>query len=219
MSVCPWAEKLLAAETWWCRDGMLGPLGVTSSPACECARAIVKMFSRKSFLAIAARTPNEPVARIPSPLTRSTMPQSCKDLRAALAFCLQNSDCIMVSSTAPCTPLSHSHHHQVERHTPGDCLRPPLKYTLPTQCQQLQRGYAECKKGLIDMRKRFRGNRPISVAGPVETGQFGEKGPAEDDKVGTIEERGYMLYAGRPHKSVPESKGDGDPGADKGERK
>ncbi|KAF2279795.1 uncharacterized protein EI97DRAFT_371459 [Westerdykella ornata] len=119
------------------------------------------------------------------------MPQSCKDIRAALAFCLQNSDCIMV-----------------ERNKPGDCLRPPLKYTLPTQCQQLQKGYAECKKGQIDMRKRFRGNRPISLPGQLETGSFG-KGRAEDDKVGTIEEKGYMLYAGRPHKPQ-ESKGEED---------
>ncbi|KAF2265067.1 hypothetical protein CC78DRAFT_494125 [Lojkania enalia] len=122
------------------------------------------------------------------------MPQSCKDIRAALAFCLQNSDCIMV-----------------ERHQPGECLRPPLKYTLPTQCQQLQKGYAECKRGLIDMRKRFRGNRPISVAaaGRLETGEFAPK----DDKEGTIEEKGYMLYAGRPYKNVRETKGEDDPEA------
>ncbi|KAL1596377.1 hypothetical protein SLS60_009023 [Paraconiothyrium brasiliense] len=117
------------------------------------------------------------------------MPQSCKDIRAALAFCLQNSDCIMV-----------------ERNKPGDCLRPPLKYTLPTQCQQLQKGYAECKKGQIDMRKRFRGNRPISVAGQLETGAFGEGRAEKDEKLGTIEEKGYMLYAGRPYKGVQESR-------------
>ncbi|KAF2107659.1 cytochrome c oxidase assembly protein PET191-domain-containing protein [Lophiotrema nucula] len=117
------------------------------------------------------------------------MPQSCKDIRAALAFCLQNSDCIMV-----------------ERNSPGDCLRPPLKYTLPTQCQQLQKGYAECKKGQIDMRKRFRGNRPIAVAGQLETGNFGSK-KEKDEKEGTIEEKGYMLYAGRPYKNVRETDG------------
>ncbi|KAF2636285.1 hypothetical protein P280DRAFT_473135 [Massarina eburnea CBS 473.64] len=97
----------------------------------------------------------------------------------------------------------------VERHSPGDCLRPPLKYTLPTQCQQLQKGYAECKRGMIDMRKRFRGNRPISVQGQLETGAFGE-GRAmkdEDAKKGTIEERGYMLYAGRPYKGVDGGEG------------
>lgn len=113
---------------------------------------------------------------------------------AALAFCLQNSDCILV-----------------ERNSPGDCLRPPLKYTLPTQCQQLQKGYAECKKGMIDMRKRFRGNRPIAVQGQLETGAFGQGRAEADEKVGTIEEKGYMLYAGRPYKAVNETKGDEDP--------
>jgi cytochrome c oxidase assembly factor 5 len=99
----------------------------------------------------------------------------------------------------------------VERHTPGECLRPPLKYTLPTQCQQLQKGYAECKKGMIDMRKRFRGNRPIAVSGQLETGAFGHGRAEEDEKAGTIEEKGYMLYAGRPAKDVKETKGDEDP--------
>ncbi|KAF2732362.1 hypothetical protein EJ04DRAFT_470253 [Polyplosphaeria fusca] len=124
------------------------------------------------------------------------MVQSCNDIRAALAFCLQNSDCIMV-----------------ERHKPGDCLRPPLKYTLPTQCQQLQKGYGECKKGLIDMRKRFRGNRPIGVVGQMETGKFSSQ-QEKDDKEGTIEEKGYMLYAGRAPKPVPEPKGDDGLGPD-----
>jgi cytochrome c oxidase assembly factor 5 len=102
----------------------------------------------------------------------------------------------------------------VERHQPGECLRPPLKYTLPTQCQQLQKGYAECKKGQIDMRKRFRGNRPISVAGQLETGAFGEGRAEKDEKKGTIEEKGYMLYAGRPYKGVEESKAEDQSSAD-----
>lgn len=95
----------------------------------------------------------------------------------------------------------------IERNSPGDCLRPPLKYTLPTQCQQLQKGYAECKKGMIDMRKRFRGNRPIAVQGQLETGAFGQGRAMEDEKVGTIEEKGYMLYAGRAGKEVKGERG------------
>lgn len=69
------------------------------------------------------------------------------------------------------------------------------------------------------MRKRFRGNRPIAVHGQLETGAFG-KGRAEaDEKVGTIEERGYMLYAGRPAKGVQETNGNEDPEAGNGEGK
>lgn len=51
----------------------------------------------------------------------------------------------------------------VYRNKPSDCLRPPLLDTMPTKCQQLKTGYGECKRGMVDMRKRFRGNQPIAV--------------------------------------------------------
>ncbi|CAG8948839.1 hypothetical protein HYALB_00013387 [Hymenoscyphus albidus] len=79
------------------------------------------------------------------------MPSSCKDIREALAQCLQNSDCIMI-----------------QRNTPSDCLRSPLLETMPTQCQQLKKGLGECKRGMVDMRKRFRGNQPIAVSKEIE---------------------------------------------------
>ncbi|KAI4207100.1 MAG: hypothetical protein LQ348_000684 [Seirophora lacunosa] len=75
---------------------------------------------------------------------------------AALAECLQSSECVLI-----------------QRHQPTDCLRPPLLETLPTRCQQLKKGYGECKRGMIDMRKRFRGNQPIAVSKELE----GEKSP------------------------------------------
>lgn len=99
------------------------------------------------------------------------MPSSCKDISTeipafgslpytyistgdALALCLQNSDCVMI-----------------DRNKPADCLRPPLVDTLPTQCQQLKRGYGQCKRGMVDMRKRFRGNNPISTSVELEAGE------------------------------------------------
>ncbi|MCJ1277352.1 oligosaccharyl transferase glycoprotein complex, beta subunit [Puttea exsequens] len=82
-------------------------------------------------------------------------PSYVQEKGALLAECLQNSDCIMV-----------------DRHKATDCLRPPLVETLPTRCQQLKKGYGECKRGMIDMRKRFRGNQPIAVSKELE----GEKG-------------------------------------------
>src|SRR5271155_807850 len=90
---------------------------------------------------------------------------------AALAQCLQNSDCILVS-----------------RHTPLECLSPPLLETLPTPCQQLKRGFGQCKRGMVDMRKRFRGNQPISVSHELEGG-----GPGQEGQVG-----GAQLYGGKP---------------------
>ncbi|KAI1206684.1 cytochrome c oxidase assembly protein PET191-domain-containing protein [Annulohypoxylon truncatum] len=93
------------------------------------------------------------------------MPSSCKEIRAALADCLQQSECVMV-----------------QRHTAAECLRSPLSETLPTRCQQLKRGFGECRRGMIDMRKRFRGNEPITFQKLESAEKSGE---------------GYQLYAGR----------------------
>ena len=71
----------------------------------------------------------------------------------------------------------------VQRNKPSDCLRPPLIDTMPTKCQQLKKGYGECKRGMVDMRKRFRGNQPIAVSKEIEGG-------AQDP--------GNQLYAGKP---------------------
>lgn len=94
------------------------------------------------------------------------MPSSCKDIRAALAQCLQESDCVMI-----------------QRNKPSDCLRPPLIDEMPTKCQQLKKGLGECKRGMVDMRKRFRGNQPIAVSKELEGG---------------TPEPSHQLYAGKP---------------------
>ena len=54
---------------------------------------------------------------------------------------------------------------------------------MSPKCQQLKKGYGECKRGMVDMRKRFRGNQPIAVSKELEGG---------------AQERGHMLYAGKP---------------------
>ncbi|KAI1936390.1 hypothetical protein LOZ12_005264 [Ophidiomyces ophidiicola] len=110
------------------------------------------------------------------------MPSSCKDIRQALAQCLQESDCIMV-----------------QRNSPRDCLNPPHLEQLPIQCQQLRKGLGECKRGLVDMRKRFRGNQPVSISKEkdVSTGEVIEKRTPVP-----------QLYAGKPVvQSVKETSG------------
>ncbi|TKA73389.1 hypothetical protein B0A49_06802 [Cryomyces minteri] len=99
------------------------------------------------------------------------MPSSCKDIRAALAACLQNSDCILI-----------------ERNKPSDCLRPPLVDTLPERCRQLKHGYGECKRGMVDMRKRFRGNKPVAVSQEIEAG---------------ADEPSHQLYGGKSAYAEP----------------
>lgn len=93
------------------------------------------------------------------------MPSSCKELREALAQCLQESECVMV-----------------HRNSAADCLRAPLVDTLPPKCLQLKRGFAECRRGLVDMRKRFRGNVPVSYQAIQKADEEG---------------KGYQLYAGK----------------------
>lgn len=109
--------------------------------------------------------------RCPPPFSlhpSSSKPNQTKTTGAALAACLQESDCVMVY-----------------RNKPSDCLRSPLLESMPTQCQQLKKGFGECKRGMVDMRKRFRGNQPIAVSKELEGG-------------GGSQEKAHMLYAGRP---------------------
>merc|ERR1712025_413005 len=94
----------------------------------------------------------------------TAMPSSCKELREALAQCLQESDCVMV-----------------QRNSASDCLREPLVDTLPLQCKQLKKGFGECKRGMVAMRKRFRGNMPVAYR-TMESAEGG---------------KGYQLYAGK----------------------
>ncbi|KAK9383087.1 cytochrome c oxidase assembly protein PET191-domain-containing protein [Kockiozyma suomiensis] len=75
------------------------------------------------------------------------MPSSCKDIRTGLALCLQRSPCVLV-----------------DRHTPTECMEnEELRNQLPAQCLARMRSYAQCRRGVFDMRKRFRGNGPLSV--------------------------------------------------------
>lgn len=69
----------------------------------------------------------------------------------------------------------------VHRNSAADCLREPLADTLPTKCLQLKKGFGDCRRGMIDMRKRFRGNQPITFKS-LSTTDSGD---------------GYQLYAGK----------------------
>uniref|UniRef100_A0A060T3B2 ARAD1C35860p n=1 Tax=Blastobotrys adeninivorans TaxID=409370 RepID=A0A060T3B2_BLAAD len=81
------------------------------------------------------------------------MGSSCKDLRNAVAICLQKSPCVMI-----------------ERNTPKQCVEnSELRNELPEECRIQLLNFFECKRGMVDMRKRFRGN------GPISTGKHDEK--------------------------------------------
>ena len=86
----------------------------------------------------------------------------------------------------------------IYHNTAAECLRPPLVDTLPTRCQQLKKGYGECKRGMIDMRKRFRGNKPVATSVELEAGgnsqlyagighKKGEAAQAQESDLGKID--------------------------------
>ncbi|AMD20610.1 HDL134Cp [Eremothecium sinecaudum] len=75
------------------------------------------------------------------------MVASCKDQRKAVSICLQRSPCVMI-----------------ERNTPKKCLEDPeLLKELPELCISQMKAFLECKRGIVDMKKRFRGNAPLST--------------------------------------------------------
>ncbi|GAA6028342.1 hypothetical protein JCM8097_006986 [Rhodosporidiobolus ruineniae] len=69
---------------------------------------------------------------------------SCAGVRQALADCILKSDCVLRSNP----PRS-----------PQECLKDHTS-ELPEECQLLRKSFFECKRGMLDMRKRFRGNEP-----------------------------------------------------------
>lgn len=86
-------------------------------------------------------------------LTKLSNLNSCKDQKRALAICLQRSPCVLL-----------------DRNTPKDCLTDPkLKKELPELCVANFREFMDCRSGVFDMRKRMKGNAPLSTGKYDET--------------------------------------------------
>ncbi|KAF9226503.1 hypothetical protein BS17DRAFT_696259 [Gyrodon lividus] len=68
------------------------------------------------------------------------MSSSCEALLNALKTCLLESDCV-----------------QKHGRLPSECLKQHIN-ELPEACQNLRNATFECKRNMLDMRKRFRGN-------------------------------------------------------------
>lgn len=81
------------------------------------------------------------------------MGASCKDQKRAVAICLQRSPCVMI-----------------ERNSPQKCIDDPnLSKDLPELCIAQMKAFLDCKRGMVDMTKRMRGNAPLS------TGKYDEQ--------------------------------------------
>jgi cytochrome c oxidase assembly factor 5 len=62
------------------------------------------------------------------------MPSSCKDIRAELAKCLQQSECVLIN-----------------RHSPAECLRDKelFESQVPDACHRLRRNFYNCRRGWV----------------------------------------------------------------------
>ncbi|KAF9422552.1 hypothetical protein HW555_001756 [Spodoptera exigua] len=63
----------------------------------------------------------------------------CAGIRADLKICLLASDCC-----------------KREKKTPRECLK---EGNIPEECIQLRQSFFECKRSLLDNRRRFRGHK------------------------------------------------------------
>ncbi|KZT24468.1 hypothetical protein NEOLEDRAFT_1094170 [Neolentinus lepideus HHB14362 ss-1] len=75
---------------------------------------------------------------------------SCEPLMAALKECILRSDCVVKQDRLP-----------------SECLKHHID-ELPEECQSLRKATFECKRGLLDMRKRFRGNNAAVMASKIK---------------------------------------------------
>ncbi|KAH8093201.1 cytochrome c oxidase assembly protein PET191-domain-containing protein [Cristinia sonorae] len=80
------------------------------------------------------------------------MSLTCEPLLAALKECLLRSDCVVKQGRLP-----------------SECLKEHTD-ELPEECKSLRKATFECKRNMLDMRKRFRGTNAGAVASKIKEG-------------------------------------------------
>ncbi|KAI0049603.1 hypothetical protein FA95DRAFT_1515569 [Auriscalpium vulgare] len=78
------------------------------------------------------------------------MSNYCDPLIAALKDCVLHSDCVLKQGNLPST-----------------CIKEHMD-ELPEQCRALRLAAFECKRGMLDMRKRFRGNNAGAAVAKIK---------------------------------------------------
>ncbi|KAI9465359.1 cytochrome c oxidase assembly protein PET191-domain-containing protein [Lactarius psammicola] len=86
------------------------------------------------------------------------MSNYCEPLLAALKDCVLHSNCVMKKGRLP-----------------SECIRSHID-ELPEECRSLRLATFECKRGMLDMRKRFRGNSAGATAARIK--QEGASAPS-----------------------------------------
>ncbi|KAI9349945.1 cytochrome c oxidase assembly protein PET191 [Pilaira anomala] len=70
------------------------------------------------------------------------MPSSCKEIREELIECMLKSDCVLK-----------------KRNTVKECFKEEHKADVPSECLSIKKSYGDCRRGMMDPRMRFRGNK------------------------------------------------------------
>ncbi|KAI8880699.1 hypothetical protein K501DRAFT_224308 [Backusella circina FSU 941] len=70
------------------------------------------------------------------------MPSNCKEIREELIECMLKSKCVLI-----------------QRNTVKECFKKEHEADVPSECQSIRKSFAECRRGMIDPRMRFRGNK------------------------------------------------------------
>ncbi|KAI0002969.1 cytochrome c oxidase assembly protein PET191-domain-containing protein [Russula compacta] len=78
------------------------------------------------------------------------MSNYCEPLLTALKDCILHSDCVVKNGRLP-----------------SECIKHHID-ELPEECRSLRLATFECKRGMLDMRKRFRGNSAGATAARIK---------------------------------------------------
>ncbi|CAO3651276.1 unnamed protein product [Cunninghamella blakesleeana] len=70
------------------------------------------------------------------------MPSSCQEIRQELVECMLKSDCVLIKGN-----------------TVKECFKKEHEADVPTACQSIKKSFADCRRGMLDPRMRFRGNK------------------------------------------------------------
>ncbi|KAJ1027143.1 hypothetical protein NDA18_003159 [Ustilago nuda] len=85
---------------------------------------------------------------------------SCLHIRQDLTDCVLKTDCYLKQGNSA-----------------QECITSHMT-KLPLECQQLYKSFVECRRGMLDMRKRFRGNAPPVAGGNNAPGGTSQVDPS-----------------------------------------
>ncbi|KIS70741.1 uncharacterized protein UMAG_01896 [Mycosarcoma maydis] len=91
---------------------------------------------------------------------------SCQHIRTDLTDCVLKTDCYLKQGNSA-----------------QECITSHMA-ELPVECQHLYKSFVECRRGMLDMRKRFRGNAPPAASSSNAPGGTSQVDPTSANQAG-----------------------------------